>query len=100
MGALLSLFLLGIDELAVQMEEPFTILPMQAFCDKIGNWCNEIVSWTPGDNGMVIQDPAPMNYVVWNTDNGLPDGEPKDAVNGAVAEEKEEKSRLRRILGQ
>jgi hypothetical protein len=23
---------------------------MQTFCDKIYNWCNEIVSWQPGDN--------------------------------------------------
>jgi len=50
--AMISLFLFGIEELATQMEEPFTILPMQAFCDKIGNWCNEIVSWEDGDNGV------------------------------------------------
>jgi putative membrane protein len=48
----MSVFLFGIEELATQMEEPFTILPMQAFCDKIGNWCNEIVSWEDGDNGI------------------------------------------------
>merc|ERR1719384_2349660 len=42
--AIASVFLFGIDELSTQLEEPFTILPMQAFCDKIGNWCNEIVS--------------------------------------------------------
>mmetsp|Transcript_6577 Transcript_6577/g.18892 ORF Transcript_6577/g.18892 Transcript_6577/m.18892 type:complete len:440 (-) Transcript_6577:168-1487(-) len=50
--AIISLFLFGIEELATQMEEPFTILPMQAFCDKIGNWCNEIASWEDGDNGI------------------------------------------------
>jgi len=50
--AMISIFLFGIEELATQMEEPFTILPMQAFCDKIGNWCNEIVSWEDGDNGL------------------------------------------------
>jgi len=55
--ALLSLFLFGIEELANQMEEPFTILPMQAFCDKIYNWCMEIVSWEAGDNGMAIYSP-------------------------------------------
>jgi putative membrane protein len=55
--ALLSLFLFGIEELATQMEEPFTILPMQAFCDKIGNWCNEIVSWKDGDNGVYNKSP-------------------------------------------
>ena len=49
--AILSIFLFGIEELATQLEEPFTILPMQSFCDKIYNWCNEIVSWSPGDNG-------------------------------------------------
>lgn len=54
-AAMLSLFLFGIEELATQMEEPFTILPMQAFCDKIGNWCNEIVSWTDGDNGITTR---------------------------------------------
>jgi predicted membrane chloride channel (bestrophin family) len=50
----LSLFLFGIEELATQLEEPFTILPMQAFCDKIYNWCTEIVSFSPGDSGMPI----------------------------------------------
>uniref|UniRef100_A0A7R9VGH9 Bestrophin homolog n=1 Tax=Pseudictyota dubia TaxID=2749911 RepID=A0A7R9VGH9_9STRA len=55
---LIALFLVGIDELANQMEEPFTILPMQAFCDKIYNWCTEIVSWTPGDNGVEINEPT------------------------------------------
>ncbi|CAB9514528.1 UPF0187 protein [Seminavis robusta] len=49
--AVLSVFLFGIEELGTQLEEPFTILPMQAFCDKIYNWCMEIMSWSPGDNG-------------------------------------------------
>lgn len=52
---ILSVFLLGIEELATQMEEPFTILPMQAFCDKIYNWCTEIVSWQDGDNGITTR---------------------------------------------
>ena len=51
--AAISIFLFGIEELATQLEEPFTILPMQAFCDKIYNWCNEIVSWNVQDNGML-----------------------------------------------
>lgn len=33
--AILGLFLFGIDELAIQLEEPFSILPMQNFCDKL-----------------------------------------------------------------
>jgi len=53
----LSLFLFGIEELANQLEEPFTILPMQVFCDKIYNWCMEIVSWEAGDNGQRINTP-------------------------------------------
>lgn len=56
--AVISMFLFGIEELATQLEEPFTILPMQAFCDKIGNWCKEIVSWEAGDNGMVVKTPS------------------------------------------
>ena len=56
--AVLSLFLFGIEELATQMEEPFTILPMQAFCDKIGNWCTEIVGWKDGDNGVYNKPPS------------------------------------------
>lgn len=46
-----SIMLFGIEEIGTQLEEPFTVLPMQAFCDKIYNWCMEIVSWEPGDNG-------------------------------------------------
>jgi len=41
----ISVCLFGIEELSTQMEEPFTILPMQGFCDKIGGNCDEIVSW-------------------------------------------------------
>lgn len=51
----ISTALFGIEELATQMEESFTILPMQAFCDKIGKWCNEIVSWEDGDNGITTK---------------------------------------------
>lgn len=43
--AVLSTCLFGIDELATQLEEPFTILPMQAFCDKIYDACTEIVEF-------------------------------------------------------
>ena len=34
-NALISGFLFGIEELAVTLEEPFSILPMQRFCDNI-----------------------------------------------------------------
>jgi hypothetical protein len=62
----LSLFLFGIEELATQLEEPFTVLPMQAYSERIGNWCNEIVSFEPGDNGIYAQNvpgtPYPTGY--------------------------------------
>jgi putative membrane protein len=57
----LSTFLFGIEELATQLEEPFTVLPMQAFCDKIYNWCTEIVSWEFGDNGQERKNLAPQH---------------------------------------
>lgn len=57
--AVISVFLFGIEELATQLEEPFTILPMQAFCDKIYNWCTEIMTWAPGDNGRPIKPMKP-----------------------------------------
>jgi len=71
----LSIFLFGIEELATQLEEPFTILPMQAFCDKIYNWCNEIVTFTPGDNGMPVYSSA------GGVDGAFND---RTQVNGAV----------------
>ena len=71
----LSLFLFGIEELATQMEEPFTILPMQAFCDKIGNWCNEIVSWEDGDNGVTTKKTYQgHSSVYFETGNGVVPG--------------------------
>lgn len=79
--AIISLFLFGIEELATQMEEPFTILPMQAFCDKIGNWCNEIVSWEDGDNGIQTRKSYQGHSAVYfenmgnNPPNGVFDGQ-------------------------
>ena len=75
--SMLSIFLFGIEELATQLEEPFTILPMQAFCDKIYNWCTEIVSFKPGDNGMPVYyyDNSKMdtdNIEFQKDENGVP----------------------------
>jgi hypothetical protein len=65
--------LFGIEEIATQLEEPFTILPMQAFCDKIYNWCNEIVTFEPGDNGMPVY-----------TNEGTPSVGPGTLISGEV----------------
>ena len=45
-SALLALFLFGIEQLAVQLEEPFSILPMQNFCDEIRNVTLGLVDWS------------------------------------------------------
>ena len=43
-SAVIAFFLLGIEELGLQIEEPFGILPMEAFCDgSIGAVLNEMV---------------------------------------------------------
>ena len=59
--ALTSVFLFGIEELATQLEEPFTILPMQGFCDKIGANCDEIVSWAGQGQDDYEDDYVQMN---------------------------------------
>ena len=43
--ATLGLFLFGIDELAIQLEEPFSILPMQKFCDQVRESTKTIIQW-------------------------------------------------------
>jgi putative membrane protein len=69
----LSVFLFGIEELATQLEEPFTILPMQAFCDKIYNWCTEIMTWAPGDNFVQMKPVKPEHaYFVSGVANTAP----------------------------
>jgi predicted membrane chloride channel (bestrophin family) len=74
--AVLATFLLGIEELANQMEEPFTILPMQVFCDKIYNWCTEIISWEAGDNGMPVYEAAEKHSSISVAMIDMPNGEP------------------------
>ena len=66
-----------------QLEEPFTVLPMQAFCDKIYNWCMEIVSWSPGDNGREMKPIKPEHsYFTGSEANGYYNG-----VNGYSPED-------------
>jgi putative membrane protein len=63
----ISTMLFGIEEIGTQLEEPFTVLPMQAFCDKIYNWCTEIVSWSPGDYGRPMRQAKP-EHMAFNTE--------------------------------
>ena len=43
---ILALFLFGIEELSVQLEEPFSILPMVGYSTTIGQNAEEIVTWS------------------------------------------------------
>jgi ion channel-forming bestrophin family protein len=61
-----AVMLFGIEEIGTQLEEPFTVLPMQSFCDKIFNWCMEISSWSPGDNGRSLKPTAPQHAYFLN----------------------------------
>jgi hypothetical protein len=47
--AIVGLFLFGIEELAMQLEEPFSILPMQKFCDDVRRSASTISEWSLGD---------------------------------------------------
>ncbi|KAL7466414.1 hypothetical protein ACHAXS_006717, partial [Conticribra weissflogii] len=50
-SSVLSFFLFGVDELAMQLEEPFSILPMKAFCEDVRR-SGEILSasWNDDDD--------------------------------------------------
>lgn len=45
-SAVLALFLFGIEELAIQLEEPFSILPMQKLCDEIRSVTKGLIDWS------------------------------------------------------
>lgn len=73
----IATMLFGIEEIGTQLEEPFTVLPMQSFCDKIYNWCTEIASWYPGDNGRAF-NPVKREHAYFTSTP-----EPVNAVNGS-----------------
>lgn len=45
-AAVLSLFLFGVEELSVQLEVPFSILPLQKMCDTIKHDTADLVQWS------------------------------------------------------
>ena len=79
-ATVISTMLFGIEEIGTQLEEPFTVLPMQAFCDKIYNWCMEIVSWAPGDNGRPMRTVSPQ-HATFDANGAAAAGVPPPAVN-------------------
>lgn len=40
-----AIFFFGIEELALALEEPFSILPMKAFCDRVKDSCSVLMQW-------------------------------------------------------
>jgi putative membrane protein len=53
-SAMLAFFMFGIEELAVQLEEPFSILPMQRFCDGILAAGTGLRDWSVENKGITI----------------------------------------------
>merc|ERR1719375_685953 len=57
----ITFFLLGIEELGLQIEEPFSILPMEAFCDaSIGNVLYDMVLAEDKARGLDKLQMAPL----------------------------------------
>jgi predicted membrane chloride channel (bestrophin family) len=50
-AVVLSYFLLGIEAKAVQMEEPFSILPLEKMTEEIRLSTDEHVTWKENDEG-------------------------------------------------
>lgn len=55
---ILSYFLLGIEELGVQLEEPFSVLPLHKISSGIGLSAEEHVQWFLNDNVKSESNPA------------------------------------------
>ena len=64
----ISMFLFGIDEIAMQCEEPFSILPQQDYCDEIYSDCNEIANYDYyNENDTAITVTTNMDEIVEHT---------------------------------
>jgi putative membrane protein len=54
-AAMLALFMFGIEELSIQLEEPFSILPMQRFCDDILEASTGLRDWSMESRAIIKQ---------------------------------------------
>ena len=54
-SAMISIFLFGIEELAVLLDEPFSILLMQLFCNSILQTCSGFRDWTVERKRIIIK---------------------------------------------
>ena len=98
--AFISVCLFGIEELATQLEEPFTILPMQGFCDKIGANCDEIVSWAGqgSDEEEALASTAAAVETGYDQVAKVQDSKPKEAAKTGNRLSRL-KNRIKRRLG-
>ena len=83
------IFLFGIEELAVQLEEPFSILPLEALCEDVQTAANDMVAGMPSTRGPLPVKPqeAPKASVS-RTGSGptmMMAEPPTDLLLGAVA---------------
>jgi putative membrane protein len=53
-SAMLAFFVFGIEELAVQLVEPFAILPMLRFCGGILQACIGLRDWSMDSRGKIL----------------------------------------------
>jgi putative membrane protein len=63
----LSFFLLGIEELGIQLEEPFSVLPLHKITSGIGLSAEEHVQWFLSDEDKMKQQQGMTNSAVDST---------------------------------
>eukprot|EP00198_Chlamydomonas_reinhardtii_P001358 XP_001690694.1 predicted protein [Chlamydomonas reinhardtii] len=82
--AILCYLLLGIDEIAIQMEEPFGILPLENFCDAVQQSVEQVASMDHGVQDVVAS--YVCHIVQQDSGNGTGASEPappaEDGGNG------------------
>lgn len=64
-AAVMSFFFFGVEELAVQLEEPFSILPMSQMTEGIGLSAREMADWHEEEKDISAQRTQPWNQNTW-----------------------------------
>jgi hypothetical protein len=57
----------GIDEIAMQCEEPFSILPQQEFCNEIYNNCIDIANYDYYENDSIVAPDTNVDVILQHT---------------------------------
>lgn len=71
---------MGLSELAVSLEEPFSILPLIPISNKIGANCRELVSWDPrvdDEVGVIVNGNVNSAKDVYDASSRLLDNPPE-----------------------